>query len=176
MDEAVQNLQQLEDGVEQARQSELAVEELTERARALRAEAGLELDRLGRELSQARGQLEQLASRRIDLQSQHELALKRRREGTGDQATVETLMWELASVEEELRQQGSRCDELEYQLAERQRRLDRDNDELDPQIAKLGRVLDEQLSRLERLAAELGAPLALAEEYVVSAWEKAFAV
>src|SRR5690606_7645757 len=121
-------LEALEEGVEAARLDELAVQEARDRARSIRSEAGRDLDALGRDLSHARGELERLAGRRIELQSEQELLHKQRRDMPVSEAKADALLWELAAVEESLKSQGARCDELELQLSQRQLRLTEEND------------------------------------------------
>lgn len=163
-------LDQLEESVRSARTHQQAVEALSERARDFRATLGKTIDELASDLSKRRGELTLLAQRRGDLVERREGARKAVRKGEATEGQADALLWELAAVEEELRQKGAQCDELEAHVGELGTRLERENEELEIELSVHTHVLDQEMIRLWPLASALREPLQRVEEYVRSRW------
>ncbi len=160
----------LEESVRSARMHQQAVESLSERARDFRATLGRTIDELASELSKRRGELTLLAQRRGDLSDRREGARAAVRKGEATEGQADALLWELAAVEEELRQKGAQCDELEAHVGELRSRLERENEELEIELSMHTHVLDQEMIRLWPLAAALKEPLQHVEEYVRTQW------
>src|SRR5262249_33711105 len=129
MARALGQLERLEEGVSEAETHQKRALELSDEARAFRATLGRSIDEGGRRLSEHRGELERLASRRTDLRGERDLTKKRARTDDTASGRDDAVMWEMARVEEELRTEGTRCDELEGQLAELRVELDKHNEQ-----------------------------------------------
>lgn len=164
-------LDQLEESVRSARMHQQAVEALSERARDFRATLGRTIDELASDLSKRRGELTLLAQRRVDLVDRREGTRAAVRKGEATEGQADALLWELAAVEEELRQKGAQCDELEAHVGELRTRLERENEELEIELSVHTHVLDQEMVRLWPLASVLREPLQRVEEYVRSQWE-----
>jgi serine/threonine protein kinase len=163
-------LDQLEESVRSARMHQQAVEALSDRARDFRATLGKTIDELASDLSKRRGELTLLAQRRGDLVDRREGARVAVRKGEATEGHADALLWELAAVEEELRQKGAQCDELEAHVGELRTRLERENEELEIELSVHTHVLDQEMVRLWPLAAVLREPLQKVEAYVRSQW------
>jgi serine/threonine-protein kinase len=164
---ATHTLEALEDGGALAEQHQSGVEELSARARSLRAALGRAIDDLGKKLSERRGEFELLVVRRDDLRAAREVTRQQARAAEAHEGKADAVLWELAAVEEELRAQGSRCDELEFQLAALRRELDQHNERIEHETESLVLTLDAEMLRLEPLAAALRAPLDRVERFLL---------
>ena len=166
-------LEALEDGGRLAEQHQTAVEELSAKARAFRATLGRAIDDLGKRLSERRGELERLVVRRGDLRSSREVTRLKARAAQAHEGTADAVIWELAAVEQALRVEGSRCDELEAQLAGLRAELEEHNERIEHETGSLSQTLDRELLRLEPLAAALRAPLDRVERFLANHFESA---
>ncbi len=169
---AESSLEALEESVRSARMHQQAVEGLAERARDFRATLGKTIDELASELSKRRGELTFLAQRRNDLSERREAARRGVRLGDTTEGQADALLWELAAAEEELRQKGSTCDEVEAHLGELRARLERENEELEIELSVHTHVLDQEMARLWPLANELREPLQHVEDWIHERWDE----
>jgi serine/threonine-protein kinase len=167
---AERSLESLEESVKTARMHQQAVESLSERARDFRATLGKTIDELAAELSKRRGDLSFLAQRRDDLAERRDAARRGVKLGGVSEGQADALLWELAAVEEELRQKSGQCDEVEAQLGELRARLERENEELEIELTVNTHVLDQEMARLWPLATALRDPLARVEDWVRTRW------
>ncbi len=167
---AARTLEALEDGTAEAESDQGRLELLGDEARDFRATLGRAIDPLARDLSKARRALERVVARRNELRTQREAVRVKVRHREATEGQSDALLWELAAIEEEVTQQGRRCDELEGQLAELRLELERRNEDAEGEIGRLVSSLDSQLSRLEPLAAQLREPLAQAEALIREHW------
>ncbi len=169
---AERSIEQLEESVRSARMHQQAVEALSERARDFRATLGKTIDELAAELSKRRGELTLLAQRRSDLAERRDAARRGVKLGGTTEGQADALLWELAAVEEELRQKGGACDEVEAHLGELRARLERENEELEIELSVHTHVLDQEMVRLWPLATALRDPLQEVEDWVRARWEE----
>ncbi len=167
---AERSLEHLEESVRTARMHQQAVESLSERARDFRATLGKTIDELAAELSKRRGDLTLLAQRRDDLAERRDAARRGVKLGGTTEGQADALLWELAAVEEELRQKSTACDEVESQLGELRQRLERENEELEIELSVHTHVLDQEMVRLWPLATALRDPLQEVENWVEAHW------
>jgi serine/threonine-protein kinase len=166
-------LEQLEEAVNSAGVHQRAVESLAERARDFRATLGRTTDELAAELSKRRGDLSVLALRRDDLAERRDAARRAAARGEASEGQADALLWELAAVEEELRQKSGQCDEVEAQLGELRTRLERENEDLEIELSVHTHVLDQEMARVWPLAGQLREPLQKVEDWVRTAWPSA---
>ena len=169
---AERSLEHLEESVRTARMHQQAVESLSERARDFRATLGKTIDELAAELSKRRGDLTLLAQRRDDLAERRDAARRGVKLGGTTEGQADALLWELAAVEEELRQKSTACDEVESQLGELRQRLERENEELEIELSVHTHVLDQEMVRLWPLATALRDPLQEVENWVEAHWRE----
>jgi serine/threonine-protein kinase len=165
-------LERLEREVPAAEQHQREIEEVENRARDFRATLGRAIDEAARKLSTARGELEQIATRRNELREQRAAVLRKVRGGQAAEGRADALLWELAAIEEELEKRGHACDELEAKLSELQSRLDAENERFEKRIADAVSVLAGEMIALERLAAELRDPLDQVEAHLGPAYAR----
>jgi chromosome segregation ATPase len=169
---AERSIEQLEESVRSARMHQQAVESLSERARDFRATLGKTIDELAAELSKRRGELAFLAQRRDDLGERRDAARRGVRLGDTTEGQADALLWELAAVDEEVRQKSTACDEVEAQLGELRARLERENEELEIELSVHTHVLDQEMVRLWPLASALRDPLQEVEDWVHARWDE----
>jgi serine/threonine-protein kinase len=175
MAHAATSLEMLEEGARFAEARQQAVEELADQAREFRARRGAHIDDLGRRLSERRGELERLGARREALRGS--LAAARDPAAgvvTGAGAT-DALLWEVAAVEEVLRAEGARCDELEKKLAQLRVELEQHDERVERELASHVHTLDTELARLDPLAAGLRAPLDRVEAFLAAQFSRSSA-
>lgn len=167
---ASRTLEELEEAVRGSQIYQEAVEALHERARDFRGTLGRAIDQVAARFSAERGIFESLVTRRNSLRAKREVARVKLRRGDGSEGQADALLWELAAIEEELRGAGTKCDELESQLAELTDELDAHNERFELERARLVRVLDAQMLRLETTAKALRRPLGDVEAYLRENW------
>jgi serine/threonine protein kinase len=167
---ASRTLDALETEAQEAQREQEEAEALHRKARDFRATLGRAMDQVAGRLSAERGVFEQLIARRTTLRASREAVRVKVREGSATEGEADALLWELAAVEEELRQKGLGCDELESHLAELAAELDLHNEAVEREQERLARILDDRMLRLERSAAELRSPLERAEAHVRARW------
>lgn len=167
---AERTLEELEDAVDRAQAEQEALEVLHESARDFRSTVGRTLDDVASRLSAARGELEELATRRNSLRTQRESARVKVRRGMASEGEADVLLWELAAVEEELRRVGQSCDELEAQRADLAAAIERHNERFERERVARVAELDAHMADLEARATALRRPLELAEAHVRSEW------
>ncbi len=166
MARASEVLEQLEDGALRAESQQRRAEELSERARHLRATLGQQIDEVARKLSKHRGEFERLVSRTHELRERRDAARVHLRDRVGTEGEADALLWELAAVELELRAEGTRCDDLEVAASGLRVQLDRQSELCEKELTALGQSLDAQMIDLEPRALSLRDPLEGAEAYV----------
>jgi len=147
------------------------LESLDEQARDFRSTFGRALDGVASKLSQARGALEEVASRRSAVRARREGARMKARLGELTEGDADAVLWELAAVEEELRVRAAACDDFEYQVAELRGQLDGRNEEVEASLAHVVHVLDGEMNRLQTMAAAMRQPLDFVEAFIVRRWE-----
>jgi len=159
-------LEELEDDGRHAEQHQSAVEELSTKAREFRATLGRAIDDLGKRLSERRGELERLVVRREDLRATREVTRVKAREDDEHEGHADAVIWELAAVDEALRVEGARCDDLEFQLSALRTELEAHNERIETDTTRLVQTLDGEMLRLEPLAAALRTPLDRVEAFL----------
>ena len=169
---AERSLEHLEETVRSARTHQQAVESLSERARDFRATLGKTIDELAAELSKRRGELTFLAQRRDDLSERRDAARRGVKRGGLSEGAADALLWELAAVDEEVRQKSGQCDDVESQLGELRARLERENEELEIELTVHTHLLDQEVVRLWPLASALRDPLESVESWVRTVWQE----
>jgi serine/threonine-protein kinase len=169
---ASRTLEEFESNAERTRKRQAALEDLSEQARDFRATLGKAIDALAGKLSQRRGELETLAVRRDELRDRRDATRQKVRTGDAAEGDADALLWELAAVEQEVRSAGTRCDDLEAQIADLQIQLDQKNEELESKRAREIQELDSEMARLESMATALRQPLDKAEQFVVAYWDE----
>ncbi|MBZ0120941.1 MAG: hypothetical protein K8H88_28360, partial [Sandaracinaceae bacterium] len=167
---SARTLEDLEETARAAEAYQEAVEALHERARDFRSTLGRTLDQVAARLSEERGVFEQLVNRRNSLRATREATRVRVKRGAASEGEADALLWELAAVEEELRDRGTRCDDLEMRVSELTSELDAHNEQFETERARLVRVLDAQMLRLEATAGAVRRPLEIAEAFVRTSW------
>jgi serine/threonine-protein kinase len=165
-------LERLERAVSEVERHQEAVEDLGEAARALRASVGASIDAAGRELSARRGILERLVQRREELRARREVTRRRAREDGTQTGKDDAVLWELATVEERLRDEARACDELEARLAELRESLETHNERIEREQGALVARLDGEMLQLEPLAMALRTPLERVEQFVRTCHER----
>ena len=149
---------------------EIEAEEIQASARDFRATLGRAIDDIAAQLSRVRGEFEQLVQRRNALRDDREVARVRLKADPGMEGDADALLWELATVEEQIRIQGGACDELEVQLTELTAQLEGRNEVVEASLAQLTQVLDREILRIEPIANAMRTPLELAERFVDQVW------
>ncbi len=97
--------------------------------------------------------------------------LAKLRDGVGDEGAADAVLWELATVEQALRQQGTDCDVVERQLSELRSELERRSARLEGRLAELVATTDAEMIRLDALASALRHPLDQVEAFVQARWQ-----
>ena len=165
-------LSRFESRAAQASQHQQELEAMTTVARGVRAELGRSIDALAGELSRERGTFEELVGRRNALRDRREGMRRKLREGHADPGNADAQLWELAAVDEEVRGQAARCDDLEARLGELRGQLDARSEAAEAEQMSLVVTLDAQMLEIESLAASLREPLETAERFVLEHWEE----
>ena len=166
-DEALASLESCVAATE-AHQEEM--EELDGEAKDFQVTLGRAIDRAAEKLSTARGEFETVARRRNTLRARHEGLSKSVRAGKGDEGEADAVLWELASVEQELKRQATECDQLESQLLELRTQLEVRSDAVQGRRAELASMTAEEMNRLDALALALREPLAMVEGFIRQQW------
>ena len=164
-------LRSLERAVADAGDQQQRLETIDEESRSLRATLGARIDALGAQLSQAQGGLEDAARRRNELRGRHAVMDARLRSGQAEEGPADALLWELASVEQELRRQSATCDAIEAQRDELRDELERETESLGDRAAAVVSELDATMARVDALNGALREPLERVEAFVLGAWE-----
>ena len=162
----------LEAGVREAEELQRTIEDVGARARDFRATLGRAIDKLGQNLSHARGALEELAKRRGHLRTKRDGLLRRIRTGEGapgDEGAADALLWELATVEQALRHQAAECDGIEARLGDLRLQLERRNEEVETRLTQLVRRADAAMIRVDALVNALREPLDRVQAFVEAA-------
>ncbi|MBJ73624.1 MAG: hypothetical protein CMN31_20260 [Sandaracinus sp.] len=170
---ATLTLENLEAGIDETERHQAEIEELNAEARDFRATLGRAIDQLGQKLSKARGSLEELAKRRNELRARREAQLSQLRRGGGDEGEADAVLWELATVEQALREQGAECDAVEAQLGELRAQLEGRNEAVEARLAALVAQTDAEMIRLDGLSNALRSPLDRVEAFVQDEWSAA---
>ena len=165
-------LDELEGGIEGTEVHQREIEELDQQARELRATMGRAIDALAKKLSKARGDFEVVATRRNMLQSEHETLSALVQTGRGDEGRADAVLWELATVEEEMRERARGCDDIEGQLATLRKQLEERSAEFEARVSRLALTTSEEMQRLDPMALALREPLDRVEAFVRDWWEK----
>ena len=189
---AARTLEALEEGGHLAESRQRDVEELADQARVFRAERGGRIDDLGRRLSERRGELERLGTRREALRGSLAAATGSASTGsasTGSASTgpassgpgtttgpapasgpgaTDALLWEVAAVDEVLRAEGARCDELQQNLGQLRVELEAHDERIERELADHVQRLDAEMLRLEPLAVALRGPLDRVEGFLAA--------
>jgi tRNA A-37 threonylcarbamoyl transferase component Bud32 len=175
MARAATSLETLEDGARLAEARQQDVEDLADRAREFRARRGAHIDEFGRRLSERRGELERLGARREALRGSLVAARDPAAGVTTGPGATDALLWEVAAVEEVLRAESARCDELERKLTQLRTELEQHDERVERELAAHVQTLDAEFARLEPLAAGLRAPLDRVEAFLAAHFAQAAA-
>jgi len=165
-----ETLGNLEAGVSQVAADQVEIERLSEEARDFRATIGRAIDKLAEKLSGEKRKLEQSALRRNELRARHESLMMKVRQREGDEGPADAVLWELATIEQELGKQASLCDGIESQLGELRTQLDRKNQDIEDRLASLVTRAEAEVERLDALSQALRVPLERVETFVRGRW------
>jgi len=135
-------------------------------ARDFRAGLGRAIDVVGRDLSQARGELEGLAQRRKDLKERRDLAdfkdrparVARTSQPFGPMGPGDALVWEFGAVDEGLTRAAGDADDLEFQLSELRAQLARLNERAENELELLRAQLEDESRRASERSERLQPP------------------
>jgi hypothetical protein len=135
-------------------------------ARDFRTRLGRAIDVVGRDLSQARGELEMLAQRRKDIQERRDLAdlrdrparIARTSQPLGPMGPGDALVWEFGAVDERLTRTAADADDLEFQLSELGAQLSRLNERAESELELLRAQLEDESRRASERSERLQAP------------------
>ncbi|MEZ4326724.1 MAG: protein kinase [Polyangiales bacterium] len=163
-------LQEISSRVESAEERQQQMEELTERARHVKADFGAQQDRVAQELSAARG--EQLAIKRrfAELAEEHEQAAESENRGAGTPGRALGLRHAIRDVEDALGVKQRQCMTLEAELRAVHAEMERWSEGHESELAVLAEQSSKELVQLEDLIERLRGPLDRVEAFVRSVW------
>lgn len=168
LEQARQTLVNLESAVQETETHQRLIETIDAGARDFRTTLGLTIDRLGEKLSAARGEQIEIAGRRRQLRERHEALVAEVRAGQGDEGPADAVLWELATVEQELRGQDARVAAVSSRLADLQAELRSRNEDVEDRLADAVRKSGRAMGRVDDLAQAMRDPLAEVEAHVRS--------
>ncbi|MEM1416513.1 MAG: protein kinase [Myxococcota bacterium] len=169
---SAETLRSLEGAVAEAENQQEHLEILDDQSRGLRVTLGQAIDDVGQDLSKARRALEGVTSRRDGLRARHATMAAEVRAGQASEGPADALLWELATVDQEVGRQVAACQVLDERMDELRQKLEEGTESLGDQAAVLVAEMDSTMVRVDALAEAMRVPLDRLEGFVRDAWER----
>lgn len=166
LEQARQTLFSLEAAVAECEEHQRRIEELDASARDFRVTLGRAIGELGKKLSGLRGHSKDAEIRRDELQTTHQEKVAAVRRGDTTEGDADAVLWELATVQEELRVRAAEVAYVQSQLKDLQDELERRNEAAEDRLAHAVALGEASMSHVDRLADAMRDPLDVVEGHV----------